>query len=73
MADAQSAIANLLDALGEDVFSMTDEEIVAEAREDGINIEALAQYWRNRWEAAVAAHAGRHPSASPPPPAAPAA
>lgn len=40
------ALANLADLLVEDILSMTDEEIMAEAAEEGIDIVAEARKFR---------------------------
>jgi hypothetical protein len=36
----------LTDAMVEDILETSDEDILAEAREDGINPEAIASEWR---------------------------
>ena len=52
--DAVEALNRLEDAMIEDIMSMTDEEILAEAAEDGINVEERAAEMREMIRKAIA-------------------
>lgn len=51
---ARQRLDNLADAFVEDILAMSDEEILAEAREDGIDVEQVAHDGRALFERAKA-------------------
>ena len=51
--DPRKALLNLADALVEDLMQLSDEELLAELREDGIDIEAEAARMRELCERAI--------------------
>lgn len=52
--DNRAALIHLADALARDVLNASDEEILADAREAGVNVEALARVRRSEFERAAA-------------------
>lgn len=51
---SDNKLLNLADALVDDLFETPDEEILREAREDGIDPEQLAEDMKARFEALAA-------------------
>lgn len=51
--DARAQLQNLADALVEDIMSLSDEDILAEAREDGLDPEQEAARLRKMLEEIV--------------------
>lgn len=51
--DARARLQNLADALVDDILSLSDEEILAKAREDGLDPEQEAARLRKMFEEIV--------------------
>lgn len=55
---AQQALANLADAMVEDILATSDEEILAELREDGLDPQKVADDMKRLADKAIARHFG---------------
>lgn len=60
----EEELANILNGLAESIVEMSDEEILAEIRENGEDAEKAAERVRKILQAAVRAYQPRHPDAA---------
>ena len=62
MADARTQLERIQDAMIEDIMAMSDEEILAEAWADGIDVDALTTRMRKVIAAAMQRATSRNPT-----------